>query len=121
MKEFFPAAKGLFIMTTEHRDTIESDEALQGTINRESLKSAVRDIDRFYHRGPNISKIRRSIYKNQITKETFAAVDSHVSEVRGEIVNELRRTGYVKIINGRATWTTKGQEIKGLLMSNLDL
>lgn len=116
-----PSAKGLFITTTEHRDTIESDEVLQGTINKESLTSAVRNINRFYHRGPNISKIRRSINKNQITKETFAAVDSHVSEIRGEIVNEFRRAGYVKIINGRATWTTKGQEIRGLLMSNLDL
>lgn len=116
-----PSAKGLFIMTTENRDTIESDESLQGTINKESLESAVRDINRFYHRGPDILKIRRSISKNQITKETLAAVDSHVSEVRGEIVNEFRRAGYVKIINGRATWTTKGQAIRGLLMSNLDL
>ncbi|MGP8126227.1 MAG: hypothetical protein ACLP9D_00305 [Candidatus Bathyarchaeia archaeon] len=36
------------------------------------------------------------------------------------ILNQFEKAGYMKIVNGNATWTSKGETIRTMLSSNLE-
>jgi len=114
-----PRSQGLFLMTAKDKEAIESDEEMQGAINRESLTLAVRDINRFYQRGSSIEKVLRSVPKEPRTDKTTVAVAKSMSRTQRMIFNQFRKAGYVKTVNGRATWTSKGQVVRKTLSSNL--
>jgi hypothetical protein len=114
-----PRAQGLFVMTATDRKVIEDDETLQGAINKESFKLLVKDINRFYRTGLQVDQIIQSVPAKQRSVATRDAVRTSISMTQQEILNQFAKAGYMKIVDGNATWTSKGETIRTMLGSNL--
>jgi hypothetical protein len=106
-------------MTATDRKVIEDDETLQGAINKESFKLLVKDINRFYRTGLQVDQIIQSVPAKQRSVATRDAVRTSISMTQQEILNQFAKAGYMKIVDGNATWTSKGETIRTMLGSNL--
>jgi hypothetical protein len=115
-----PRAQGLFVMTAEDREVIENDERLQGAISRESLRLFVKDINEFYRTGPQIDQIIQSVPAKERTDDSLEAVRTSISTTRQEILSQFEEAGYIKMGDGNAFWTSKGETIRAMLRSNLE-
>jgi hypothetical protein len=115
-----PRAQGLFVMTTSGREVIEDDETLQGAIIKESFKLLVKDINRFYRTGPQVNQIIQSVPAKERTDDARDAIRTSISMTQQEILNQFEKAGYMKIVNGNAIWTSKGETIRTMLSSNLE-
>ena len=107
-------------MTASDREVIEDDERLQGAINKESFRLLVKDINRFYRTGLQVDQIIQTVPTKERTDDTRDAVRTNISMTQKEILNQFERAGYMKLVDGNAIWTSKGETIRRMLSSNLE-
>jgi len=107
-------------MTAEDREVIENDERLKCAINKESLTLFVKDINEFYRTGPQADQIIQSVPAKERTEDTLEAVRTSISTTRQEILNQFQAAEYIKVVDGNAVWTSKGETIMAMLRSNLE-